>query len=101
MVNDFVLGELALALQCLDLPYDKLPEVKNKDGVVIDDIKDKRIELVKQRILSAGDVLNVQRQINYAADQTLNQFLQMRFPSSQKCEEPARQVGFGVALDKP
>ena len=63
LANLLALRELSAAVQALENPYDRLPEVKNKDGEVITDVKDKRIALARQHIQAAGEIINLVAQV--------------------------------------
>ncbi len=63
IANAIPLKELSAALVALDAPFSLLPEVKNKNGDVISDPRDKRLELVRQHVQSAGDVISLAQTI--------------------------------------
>lgn len=77
IANQVVLSELSKALDVLELPHDKLPEVKNKDGEVITDAKDKRLALVKQHIANVGQIIDTADQAEQMSEQIIGQTLQM------------------------
>lgn len=62
-----VAEELAQALDVLAVDHSKLPEVRDKDGQVITDVREKRLALVKLHLDAAGDILLACEEIENAA----------------------------------
>jgi len=71
LATALALKELGAALAAVDAPYHELPDVKNKDGENINDVKEKRLALVRQHVQRAGDIINLKETINQKAAQAV------------------------------
>lgn len=76
IVNQVVLAEVGKALDVLDMSHDKLPEVKDKDGVVVTDVKDKRLALLRKYLLNVGQIVDIMDQAEGVSEQLISQALQ-------------------------
>jgi hypothetical protein len=78
------LKELQSALGALDAPFSTLPEVKNKDGEPITDVKEKRLALVRQHVQAAGDIINLQEQVSSQAAMAVQAALTAKYKDTIK-----------------
>jgi len=57
VTNILALNELRDAVSAMEAPFSLLPDVKDKNGLSIADVQTKRLELVKQHVQNAGELL--------------------------------------------
>lgn len=76
IANQVVLAELGKALDVLEMPHDKLPEVKDKDGVLVTDAKDKRLALLRKHLSNVGQIVDIMDQAEAVSEQLIGQTLQ-------------------------
>ena len=63
LVSSLALSELRAAINAVDAPFSTLPEVKDNNGDTIDDVKEKRLALVRRHVQAAGEILHLGAQI--------------------------------------
>jgi hypothetical protein len=97
------LQELSAALGALDAPFDKLPDVKNKDGESITDVKEKRLAIVRQHVQAAGDIINLDEQVKTQGQMALQAALLAKYKDVIKASLKAKGAPQQVldALDNP
>lgn len=74
-----VLEELNQAMASLTCDYTQLPEVKDKDGRSVEDVRDKRLALVRQHLQTAGDILTLSATVDNNAAIAKEGLLASRF----------------------
>lgn len=98
-------------MKAMEAPFSLLPEVKDKNGVVVVDVKEKRLELVRQHVQTAGEIINLVDQSQTSYDMVVGMTLEKRYrPQVENvlgvipppecgedgCKgEPAHEFGFG------
>lgn len=124
--NAIVLSELSNAISILEKPHSELPEVKDSNGVIITDPRDKKLALVRQHIFTAGDIINLVEKVALTSEYTVQYAIESKYriqletaasQSLSKCDcascreergeknqdgstQPAEEFGFGSVVKR-
>ena len=103
IASALALKELSDALGVLDAPFSELPDVKNKDGESIQDVKEKRLALVRQHVKNAGDIINLDETVKLKAQMGVQAALVSKFKDTIKkaLKESGAPQQVLDALDNP
>ena len=105
IANRLALAELAAALDFLDKDVKELPEVRDKDGFLVNDPKDRRLALVKQKVMAAGDIVALMDKAEEEFFKVVLDALKVKYAQQLQFLEPQPEVaegpmGFGAILEE-
>lgn len=91
LANIVALHELRKAIDVLRVSHKELPELRDNNGNVISDARDKRLVLVEKHLGVAGNVLSMEGKATNGVAAAVQSMLMLEFPDATR--EALLQVG--------
>jgi len=82
LVNMIVLKELRKAMDVIEAPFHVLPEVKDKNGEEIKDVREKRLILVKEHINKVGCLIALSDTLEGMAEEEIGEWCLANCPDA-------------------